>query len=241
MMIRDNPTPWVVFALIAMVICGILGMMLGLNPFGPSQEVRNQGAQTQMAVEIRGTENAISAMETPQAIYVQQTAVVAQLTAIPAQQVATQVAGSAEIANAQVYATQTAISGEARNRQLADQATQTAIIGKQQMEALSVVASATALAQGQVRERATGMTTSVVIGFGTITLFVWITLRIIVQAIHARTEEHNARAQFLAEQRRRIAWEAPTQGHNGRKPLRQVSDSVMNSTSSIVDKLPKAE
>src|SRR5438093_267915 len=97
MMVQNNPTPWVVFALITMVICGILGMMLGLNPFGPSQVVRDQAAQTQMAVEIRGTENAISAMETPQAVYVQQTAIIAQLTAIPVQQAATQVAGFAEV------------------------------------------------------------------------------------------------------------------------------------------------
>ena len=64
MIVQNNPTPLVVFALIAMVICGILGAMLGLNPFGPSQDVRDELARTRLAVDVRGTENAMSAIET---------------------------------------------------------------------------------------------------------------------------------------------------------------------------------
>ena len=239
-MIQNNPTPLVVFALIAMVICGILGAMLGLNPFGPSQDVRDEAAKTQMAVAVRGTENAMSAFETPQAVYAQQTAVVAQLTAMPVQQTATQVAGFAEVENAQIHATQTAIAGDALNRQLADQATQTALAWNQQMSAISAGATVTAMAQGQAREQVTGFASFLVVGIGALTLFVWIIAHVFAQAVHVRAEEKMAQAQFLAEQRRMLSLRASLQNHNGHKPSFPVPNSLMQNVSDV-DKLPKAE
>jgi hypothetical protein len=236
MMVQNNPTPWVVFALITMAMCGVLGMMLGLNPFGPSQEVRDQAAQTEMGLTIRGTENAISAMETLQAIYVQQTAVAAQLTAIPVQQIATQVAGSAEVESAQVHATQTAIAGEALNRQLADHATQTAVIGKQQIDILSNAATATSLAQDRVRGRATENAGFVAIGFGANTLCLWIIIRALIQVTHTRTEEKRAQAQFLSEQRRMVALRASLKNHNGHRPSHSMPNSLMQNKTDITDK-----
>lgn len=240
MIVQNNPTPLVVFALIAMGICGILGAMLGLNPFGPSQDVRNELARTQLAVDVRGTENAMSVIETPQAIYAQQTVVVAQLTAIPVQQTATQVAGLGAIENAQNNAAQTAIAGDAFNKQLADQATQTALAWNQHMDALSAGATATAMAQGQVREQATGVASFAVVGVGVLTLFVWIIVRVFAQAIHARAEEKMAQAQFLAEQRRMVSLRASLQNHNGHKPSYAIPNSLMQNRGDI-DKLPKAE
>lgn len=240
MIVQNNPTPLVVFALIAMVICGILGAMLGLNPFGPSQDVRDELARTQLAVDVRGTENAMSAIETPQAIYAQQTANIAQLTAIPIQQAATQVAGLGAVQNAQIYATQTAIAGDAMNKQLADQATQTTLAWNQQMDGLSAGATATAMAQGQVREQVTGIASFAVVGVGALTLFVWIIVHAFAQAIHARAEEKMAQAQFLAEQRRMVSLRASLQNHNGHKPAHPVPNSLMQNMGDV-DKLPKAE
>ncbi len=240
MMVQNNPTPLVVFALIAMVVCGALGLMLGLDPFGPGQDVRAEQARTQLAMDVRGTENAMSAIETPQAIYAGQTAVVSQLTAIPVQQTATQVAGLGMVENAQIYATQTSIAGDAINKQFADQVTQTAMVGIQQMEAQSARATVTAMAQGQATKQATGFAGFAVIGIGTLTLFVWVIVRTFVQAIHARAQEKLAQAQFLAEQRRMVSLRASLQNHNGHKPSYPVPNSLMKKSGDI-DKMPKAE
>jgi hypothetical protein len=88
--------------------------------------------------------------------------------------------------------TQTAIAGDVINNQFADQATQTAMAGIQQMEAQSARATATAVAQGQVREQATRVVSYAVVGIGTLTLFRWIIIHAITQAIHACTEEKMA-------------------------------------------------
>ena len=235
-MVQNNSTPLVVFALIAMVICGILGAMLGLNPFGPGQEVRDEQAR----VDIRATENALSAIETPQAVYAQQTVVVAQLTAMPIQQTATQAAGLGAVVDAQINATQTAIAGDVMNKQLADQATQIAMAGIQQMEAYSARATATAMAQGQVIEQATGVASFAVVGIGVLALFVWITIRAFAQVTHARAEEKMAQTQFLAEQRRMLSLRASLQNHNGHKPSHPLPNSLMQNVGDV-DKLPKAE
>lgn len=239
-MTQNNPTPLVVFALIAMVICGVLGLMLGLDPFGPGQDVRAEQARTQLAVDVRGTENAMSAIETPQAIYAQQTAVIAQLTAMPVQQTATQIAGLAAVENAQIYATQTAIAGDTINKQLADQATQTALAWNQQMSALSAGATLTAMAQDQTRKQATGVASFAVVGLGALTLFVWLIVRTFIQVIYARTEEKIAQAQFLAEQHRMVSLRASLQSHNGYKHSHPVPNSLMQNMGDI-SKLPKGE
>ncbi len=240
MIVQNSPTPWVVFALIAMIVCGILGIGIGLNPFGPSQEVRDQMAQTQMAVAIRSTENAMNAAATPQAVYAQQTAVVAQLTAIPIQQTATQISSMAEVEEARSRATQTAIAGEAINKQLAIQATQTALAWNQQMAGLSVAATTTALARSQSVEQTTESGGLIVAGLGVFSLFGWIFTRAVTQIIRARAEEKQAQAQFLAEQRRMVAMRASLQSHNGHKPNHSLAGSPLKNPSQIY-KLPRAE
>jgi len=240
MIVQNSPAPWVVFALIAMLICGILGIGIGLNPFGPSQEVRDQMAQTQMAVAIRSTENAMNAAATPQAVYAQQTAVVAQLTAIPIQQTATQISNIAEVGEAQAHATQTAIVGEVINKQLEIQATQTALAWDQQMSGLSIAATTTALARSQNVEQTTETGGLMVVGLGALSIIGWIVARAVAQISRARAEEKRAQAQFLAEQRRMLAMRASLQNHNGHKPHHPAPESLLKNPGEI-DKLPRAE
>jgi hypothetical protein len=201
-MTQVNPTPFVAFALIAMIICGLLGIMVGLDPFGPGQDVRAEQVRTQLAVEIRATENALSASETLQAFSAQQTAVVAQLTAMPAQQTATQVAGAGALQNAQISATQTAIAEEALMQHLRDQATQTSMAQNLYLNNLERDATATAVVQKQVRELATitgGLILSIV---ATVIVSALLVARTFIQTLAARAQEKTAQAQYLAEQRR---------------------------------------
>ena len=237
-MVQNNPAPLVVFALIAMIICGILGLVMGQNPFGPSQGVRDEQARTKLAMDVRATENALSSYETPQAIFAQQVVVEAQLTALPLQQTATQVAAMNAIENAQINATQTAIAGEITNKQLADQATQTALVGNQKKEAQSARATATAIAQNQVREQTTGIAGLAVVVIGALVIFTWLIVRIFAQATHARAEAMMAQAQFLAEQRRSMSLRASLENHNGHKPLRTIPKPTEESIGNI-DRLPK--
>jgi hypothetical protein len=222
MMASTNPTPLVVFAVIAMVICGILGMMLGGDPFGPGQAVRAEQARTQMALEVRSTEIAMGALETPQAMYAQQTMEAANLTAMPIRQMATQAAAQAAIEAAEFQATQTAISGDVLNRQLALQATQRA------------------LTQGQAIQQADKLISSSAVVLGLLVLAGWVIARTFIQIIHARAQEKTAQAQFLAEQHRMASLRASLQKNNGRKSHRQLPNSLMKKTSDI-DKLSKAE
>lgn len=239
-MAPSNPTPLVIFALIAMLICGMLGIMLGQDPFGPGQEVRAEQARTELAIEVRGTAMAMGALETPQALSIRQTVEAAQLTAMPAQQMTTQVAGLAAIEAARIQATQTAIAGELWNGQLALQSTQTAMAQNAQMEAISAGSTSTAIAQGQASERMNSSLSSLAIALVVLVFCGWIITRMVIQIIQARAQEKRAQAQFLAEQRRMASLRASLQKDNGSKPRVQLPNSLMKKTGDI-DKLPKAE
>src|SRR5688572_11371604 len=125
MIVQNNPTPWV--AMFAAILCGVLGLMLGLDPFGPGQELRAEAARTQLAVRIHMTENAIGISETPQAVMIAQTVQAAQLTAMPAWQTATQVAGQWALEGARIDATQSAVADQVLLGQAIAQATKTSI------------------------------------------------------------------------------------------------------------------
>lgn len=240
MLIQNNITPMVIFALVAMAICGILGAILGLDPFGPGQDVRAEQAKTQLAVEIRATENALSVVETPQAQYAQQTAVAGQLTALPVQQTATQVAGFGMLENAQIGATQTAIAGDVLNKKLADQATQTAIADGQHLQNVASNATATAIAQAQVREQMTNVAVLAVVGAITLTLCGWLVARAFVQAVAARAQREVAHTRLLAEQRRLLSLRASLKNQDGSKPTHPIPTSFMKGMGNV-DKMPKAE
>jgi hypothetical protein len=240
MMAPSNPTPLVIFALIAMLICGMLGIMLGQDPFGPGQEVRAEQARTQLAVEVRGTSIAMGALETPTALSVQQTVQAAQWADMPAQQAATQTAGILAVEVAGYQSTQTAIAGELWNRQLALQSTQTAMARSEQMAAIAAGSTSTAMAQEQARERMNSRFGSAAIVLLLLAVCVWILARTVTQILHARAQEKLAQARFLAEQRRMASVRASLQKANGSKPRVQVPNSLMKKTGDI-NKLPKAE
>ena len=224
MIIQNNPVPWVILALVVMGGCILTGMLLGdVGPFNSeTAAAKIQITQTQAAINSQATMSAIELAQTQQAPLIQQTAIVAQMTTVPLQQTATQVAELGVVENAQIHATQTAI------------------VINQQMDAISVGATATAMAQGQVREQATGVAGFAVVGIGALTLFVWIIIHAFAQAIHARAEEKMAQTQFLTEQRRMVSLRASLQNHNGHKPAHPVPNSLMKKSGDI-DKMPKAE
>lgn len=242
MLVQNNPSPWVILAAVIMGGCLLTGMLLGnVGPFNSeTAAAKVQITQTQAAMNAHATQSALELSQTQQAPLVQQTAIVAQMTTVPLQQTATQVAELGAVESAQIYATQTTIVDDVINKQLAGQATQTALAGIQQMEAQSARATATAMVQGQAREQATGVASFAVIGVGVLTLFVWIIVRAFAQAIHARAEEKMAQTQFLAEQRRMVSLRASMQNHNGHKPSHPVPNSLMQNMGDI-DKLPKAK
>jgi hypothetical protein len=211
MIVQNNPTPWVIFALIAMVMFGILGVFVGLDPFGPGQDVRAEQARTQLAIDIHGTENAMDVVGTPQAIFAQQTADIARLTAMPVQQTATQIAGSWALESARTNATQTAIAEEALMEHLGAQATKTSIAERLYLSSLASNATATYIVQKQVGERATNVGGLAVIIIGTLTFCGWLVARTFIQAIAVRAREKTAHAQLLAEQRRLVSLRASIQ------------------------------
>ena len=240
-MVQSNPTPWVVFALIAMAVCGILGVFVGLDPFGPGQDVKAEQARTQLAINIRGTENAMGVLETSQAIVARQTADIAQLTAMPVQQIATQVAGVQALESAQTNATQTAIAEEALMEHLGNQATQTSIAEHLYLNNLARNATATSVVQKQVGERATRVGGFVMIILGTLSVWGWLVARTSIQAIAAHAQEKTAHAQLLVEQRRLESLRASIQAQ--KKVLGQqypIPTSLMKKPNDGKD-LPRAE
>lgn len=240
MMAPSNPTPLVIFALIAMTVCGLFGIMLGQDPFGPGQEVKAEQARTQLALQVHSTELARGVLETPQAISIQHTLEAARWTAMPGQLTATQVARLVEIEVAQIQATQTAIAGEALNRQLAIQATQTALARSEQMEAVAVGSTSTAIVEAQAQAQANRRLSSSAAVLGALVLCGWIIARIVVQVMQARGQEKTAQAQFLAEQCRMASLRASLKKEDGNKSRARVPGSLLNKTGDI-DKLPRAE
>ena len=208
MIVQNNPTPWVVFALFAMVICGVLGLIMGLDPFGPGQEARAEAARTQLAVIVLMTENAIRVSGTPQAVIAQQTVEAGQLTAMPAQQTATQVAAQLALEVARMNATQTAVADEILIGQGVTRATQTSLAENLLLNQMAGHATGTAIAREKDREQAAGVSGLGIVLLGTLVFFGWLVARIVAQVTIARAQEKAAQAQLLAEQRRLLSLRA---------------------------------
>jgi len=81
-------TPLVFLVLIILAMCGALGMILGMDPFGPGQDAR----ATSAAINSQATGSALGATETPQAAFAGQTALAIQMTGVPPAQTATAIA-----------------------------------------------------------------------------------------------------------------------------------------------------
>jgi hypothetical protein len=241
MVVQNNPTPWVVFALFATIVCGVLGLMLGLDPFGPGQEVRAEAARTQLGMSVLMTENAIRVSATPQAVIAQQTIDAGQLTAMPVQQTITQVAGQQLLEGARINATQTAVAGEMLIGQIAAQATQTSLAENLYGNQLAAYATWTAIAEGHAREQAAGVSGLGIVILGALVFSAWLVTRLAVQVSAARAQEKAAHAQLLAEQRRLLSLRASIQNHKELRDQRYpIPTSLMRKSNNGQD-LPRAE
>jgi hypothetical protein len=241
MVVQNNPTPWIGLALFTAVLCGILGLVLGLDPFGPGQEMRAEAAQTQLAVSVRMTENAIGASETPQAVLVGQTVQAAQLTAMPDQQTATQAAGQWALESARLDATQSAVAEQALIAQAFAEATKTSLAQSQQVSQQAAEATGTAIAESHAREQAAGVSGLGAMILGTLVVCAWLVARTATTVMAARAQEKAAQAQLLAEQRRLLSLRASIrsqrEGQDRRYP---VPTSLMRNGNDGKD-LPRAE
>jgi hypothetical protein len=240
MVVQNNPTPWIGFALFTAVLCGVLGLVLGLDPFGPGQEMRAEAAQTQLAVSVRMTENAIGALETPQAVLVGQTVQAAQLTAMPDQQTATQASGEWALAGARIDATQTAVADQALIAQAIAEATKTSLAQSVQLNQMAGEATGTAIAESHTREQAAGLSGLGAIILGTVIISVWMVARIATTVMAARAREKAAQAQLLAEQRRLLSLRASIRSQREERDQRYpVPASLMRKSKDGKD-LPRA-
>jgi len=218
-MVQYNPTPWVVLVLVVMAGCAITGMLLGnVGPFNSQvAEAKIPVQQTQGALNSLVTQQALELVQTQQAPLVQGTAVSAQMTMVPLQQTATQIAVQDASQLAQAAATQTAIAGAAWNNQIISQATQTSIANELYMQNLARNATVTAIAQTQSQDQATGLAGTAMVGLLVLVICGWIVTRALSQITTARAKEKEAHAQLLAEQRRlataRAAIQAQKEGH----------------------------
>jgi hypothetical protein len=147
----------------------VLGLLLtNTEVFNPAKAHEEANAfATKSALEARKEAGNLQATETPRAFQVamQQTqtagalyatqarqTAIAQATAIPVQQTATQVAIQSALGVAQANATQTALAAEAHNKVQQAQATQTRIAGEQTAYAQQAQATATSIAGAIARD-----------------------------------------------------------------------------------------
>jgi hypothetical protein len=241
MVVQNNPTPWIGLALFTAVLCGIVGLILGLDPFGPGQEMRAEAAQTRLAVSVRMTENAIGASETPQAVTVAQTVQAAQLTAMPNQQTATLVSGEWALAGARIDATQTAVADQALIGQAIAEATKTSLAQSVQLSQMAGEATGTAIAESLVRERAAGLSGLGALILGTLLISGWLVARTLTVVMAARAREKDAQAKLLAEQRRLLSLrDSIRKQREERNQPYPVPTSLMRKSNDVQD-LPRAE
>ncbi len=143
---HNHYTSLVLLALFVLGAFVVLGVLAVSGPFGPGQEVKGIVALTQSGLKVRGTESALSAMETPQAIQAGQAAAVAQLTAMPPAQTATQIAAEASYAMDLQGATQTVLANQADTQRSGSAATQIAIAQDVKNQELANAVTQTAIA-----------------------------------------------------------------------------------------------
>jgi len=218
MLIQNDNKPLVMLAILVMVLCGILGVFLGMDPFGPGQAVRAESERARLALSIQATQASMSATQTPQAIYANQAAVAAELTAVPINQTATAVAFNGQIGSAQISATQTALANIGMAQQTAYQATQESISKQQALNAMAYNATATAFVQGPITKANHDNTVMFMIGTGVVAISVWLVSHALLRTSKVRAEEQMANAQLLAEQRRLMSVRASIRAHQNKSP-----------------------
>lgn len=197
MVVQNNNTPWVVLALIVLCMAITFGIILSGGSFGPSQDVKDEQAR----VDIRATEGALSAIETPQAVFAGQTAIAAELTAIAPIQTATAI-----VVEGNLVAIQQA-------------ATQTKIVGDIYLGNLAAAATASAIARNDTREKVSGFATIGLFVIGIAGIFVWGVAHMLIKVLNARAQEKFAQARLikvrLKEKRQVVEFLAAHQNNKG--------------------------
>jgi hypothetical protein len=169
MIVQNNYSALVLLAIVILAGAVVLGLLLtNTEVFNPAKANQEANAYaTKSALDARERAGILQATETPRAFQVamQQTqtagalyatqarqTAIAQATAIPVQQTATQVAIQSALGVAQANATQTALAVEAYNKVQQAQATQTRIAGEQTAYAQQAQATATSIAGAIARD-----------------------------------------------------------------------------------------
>lgn len=158
MIVQNNYSALAFLAIVILTGAVLLGFLLmPTEVFNPAQARQIADANaTKSALDARERVGILQATETPRALHVAaiQThqVAIAQATAIPVQQTATQVAVQSALSVARANATQTAIAVGAHNAVLQAQATQTRIAQEQAMNALNAQATTTAVALASARD-----------------------------------------------------------------------------------------
>lgn len=208
MITQNNPTPWIILILIILLMCGTLGVIIGLDPFGPGQDFRAEQAKTQLAMNAPATEGYLKAIETPQSIHAGETVVVEFMTAMPPAQTATALAVQADNISRQISGTQTAVAFDSGIQDLGRSATREAIGTAQSLGDLFVAATTTAVAQSTVTEGKTENATIILAVIGAATFCILIVGRASANLFRLRTQEKIAQARLLMEQRRLAEFQA---------------------------------
>ena len=179
MIVQNQNTAWVSLALIVLCMAVAFGVILTRGSLGPSQDVKDEQAR----VSIRATEAALNAIQTSQAVFAGQTAIVAELTAMPPAQTATVIAGSENHVAIQQAATQTAIANS------------------QYIGNLMVAATATTIANTTSTKDSTRTAAITLAIFIIATFCLWIIGHTFVKVLTARAQDTIAHTQLLNEQR----------------------------------------
>jgi len=205
-MVNQNLNAWVVLAILAMLVCGILGLVVGIDHVGPDQALRVGQESTRNAVNVRATEAVLAATQTPQAVRVGQAAVEAQMTAYPVSLTATRAAEVVGAQNEQATATQNAWVRDQQVQQVAAEATRASIHLQMTANAGAFSATTTAIAAPPLSEK-TGANPAaglVLLVGGAALAGSWIVLRGLSQLSKQRTQEKLAEAHNELMKQRRL-------------------------------------
>jgi hypothetical protein len=196
-----NNGGWVALVLISMAICLILGLVLGMDAFGPAKDVLVSREATKGAIDARAAEADLAATQTPQAEYVKSTAVAANMTAQPIYQTATKMSEDIAEQSMRSTATRSAQIRQEQIEQAAAQATLTAISNRSTLDARLSDATAVAIAQAaEDKPDWTGAMLVVLAGAGAF----WIVTRTWVQVSNARSHAKVAKAHLEQAEFRRL-------------------------------------
>jgi hypothetical protein len=225
-MVNLNLNLWVLLAILAMIACGILGLVVGIDHVGPGQALRAEQEGTRNAVNVRATEAVLAATQTPQAIYVGMAADEARMTAYPVSLTATRAAEAVNAQYEQATATQNARNEDERNRQAAGEATRASI--HQQMTVNASAFSATLTAMAALPPAPEKADNGSVLGLiGAAAAGSWVIGRAWTQVSKARAQEKLAEAH--REMMKKKSLKAQNQSGSGRDIPSSASTTRTNS------------